>query len=165
MFRILNDFFITWKLERESTEKIFSALSDEVLKQKSGEDCRSLGRLAGHIVESVKEMASRAGIGVEYHDEILKFDNVKDILINYKNACNEFESKLKANWTDAILTGTIDMYGQQWARGKILFVLITHQIHHRAQMTVLMRLAGLKVPGTCGPAKEEWAAMGMPAME
>ena len=28
---------------------------------------------------------------------------------------------------------------------------------------VLMRQAGLKVPGVYGPAREEWAAMGMPA--
>ncbi len=30
-------------------------------------------------------------------------------------------------------------------------------------MTVLMRQAGLKVPGTYGPAKEEWGAIGMEA--
>jgi uncharacterized damage-inducible protein DinB len=96
MFRVINDFFDTWKYERESTGKVFSALSNDALKQKSNDNVRALGRLAGHIVE---------------------------------------------------------------------FVLITHQIHHRAQMTVLMRLAGLKVPGVCGPAKEEWKAMGMPAME
>jgi hypothetical protein len=30
---------------------------------------------------------------------------------------------------------------------------------------VLMRQAGLSVPGVYGPAREEWAAMGMPAME
>jgi hypothetical protein len=29
-------------------------------------------------------------------------------------------------------------------------------------MTVLMRQAGLKVPGVYGPAREEWAAYGMP---
>ena len=28
-------------------------------------------------------------------------------------------------------------------------------------MTVLMRQAGLEVPSTCGPAKEEWCAYGM----
>ena len=55
------------------------------------------------------------------------------------------------------------MYGQKWKRGVTLGILITHQIHHRAQMTVLMRQAGLKVPGIYGPAYEEWAAMGMEA--
>jgi uncharacterized damage-inducible protein DinB len=46
-----------------------------------------------------------------------------------------------------------------------LQALISHEIHHRGQMTVLMRQAGLKVPGIYGPAREEWAAYGMPAQE
>jgi uncharacterized damage-inducible protein DinB len=32
-------------------------------------------------------------------------------------------------------------------------------------MTVLMRQAGLVVPGVYGPAREEWAAMNMPPAE
>lgn len=43
------------------------------------------------------------------------------------------------------------MYGEIWARGLTLFYLITHQAHHRGQMTVLMRQAGLPVPGIYGP--------------
>ncbi|MEA3297729.1 MAG: DinB family protein, partial [candidate division Zixibacteria bacterium] len=39
--------------------------------------------------------------------------------------------------------------------------LIQHQIHHRGQMTVLMRQAGIKVPSLYGPAKEDWAQMGL----
>ncbi len=53
------------------------------------------------------------------------------------------------------------MYGQEWKNSFSLWALVTHQIHHRGQMTVLMRQAGLKVPGLYGPAKEEWEAMGM----
>jgi hypothetical protein len=30
-------------------------------------------------------------------------------------------------------------------------------------MTVLMRQAGLRVPGVCGPSLEEWALFGAPA--
>jgi uncharacterized damage-inducible protein DinB len=55
------------------------------------------------------------------------------------------------------------MYGEQWPRGTMLNALIAHQTHHRGQMTVLMRQAGVPVPGMYGPSKEEWAAMGMPA--
>ena len=58
-----------------------------------------------------------------------------------------------------------DMYGQKWKRGLTLGILITHQIHHRGQMTVLMRQAELKVPGIYGPAYEEWAALGVPPMK
>ena len=56
------------------------------------------------------------------------------------------------------------MYGETWSRGMTLFYLILHQAHHRGQMEVLMRQAGLKVPGIYGPAREEWAAFGIPAL-
>jgi uncharacterized damage-inducible protein DinB len=56
-----------------------------------------------------------------------------------------------------------DMYGEMWKRGFTLYNLITHQIHHRGQMTVLMRQSGLKVPGFYGPSFEEWAQYGMEA--
>lgn len=39
-------------------------------------------------------------------------------------------------------------------RGKFLRMLIDHQTHHRGQMTVLLRQAGLTVPGVMGPTKE-----------
>jgi uncharacterized damage-inducible protein DinB len=55
------------------------------------------------------------------------------------------------------------MYGVRWARGVTLRALLVHQTHHRGQMTVLMRQAGLRVPGVYGPAREEWSAYGMPA--
>ena len=47
------------------------------------------------------------------------------------------------------------------APGLTLQVLVVHQAHHRGQMTVLMRQAGLEVPGVYGPSRQEWAAYGM----
>lgn len=41
--------------------------------------------------------------------------------------------------------------------------LVFHQIHHRGELIVLMRQAGLRVPGLYGPAKEDWATYGIPA--
>ena len=62
-----------------------------------------------------------------------------------------------------MLKDEINMYGQMWTREATLTSLVVHQIHHRAQMTVLMRQAGLKVPGIYGPSKEEWGQFGMQA--
>jgi uncharacterized damage-inducible protein DinB len=53
------------------------------------------------------------------------------------------------------------MYGQQWQRGTTLMTVQMHESHHRGQITVLMRQAGLKVPGVVGPAKEDWRQFGM----
>jgi uncharacterized damage-inducible protein DinB len=67
---------------------------------------------------------------------------------------------VKGTWTDATLLEDDEMYGERWKRGFTLLALVKHEIHHRAQMTVLMRQAGLKVPGIYGPALEEWGAFG-----
>jgi uncharacterized damage-inducible protein DinB len=64
-------------------------------------------------------------------------------------------------WTDVDLDTVDDMFGERWTRRFTLLVLINHQIHHRGQMTVLMRQAGLRVPGMYGPAMEDWAQWNM----
>ncbi len=79
----------------------------------------------------------------------------------YNAASASLAEEIKCNWKDETLSIEDDMYGQKWKRGITLGILITHQTHHRGQMTVLMRQAGLKVPGIYGPSYEEWAAMGM----
>jgi uncharacterized damage-inducible protein DinB len=65
---------------------------------------------------------------------------------------------VKKEWKDESLLDEVNLYGQNWKKGKVLS-------HHRGQLTVVMRLAGLKVPGVYGPAREEWANMGMEAQE
>jgi uncharacterized damage-inducible protein DinB len=83
----------------------------------------------------------------------------------YESAARAVGEAVAENWTEAMLTENIPMYGEQWPRGNMLWALMAHQAHHRGQMTVLMRQAGLKVPGIYGPAREEWAALNMPAPE
>ena len=58
-----------------------------------------------------------------------------------------------------------NMFGETWKRSYSLTVIVQHEIHHRGQMTVLMRQAGLKVPGVFGPSKEEWANYNAPIPE
>jgi uncharacterized damage-inducible protein DinB len=52
------------------------------------------------------------------------------------------------------------MYGMKWPRGTTLYILLSHEIHHRGQMSVLMRQAGLKLPSIYGPTREAWASYG-----
>jgi uncharacterized damage-inducible protein DinB len=68
---------------------------------------------------------------------------------------------VKASWSDATLDQEDDMYGETWKRGTTLTSLVLHQVHHRGQLTVLMRQAGLELPGIYGPARQEWVAYGM----
>jgi len=80
----------------------------------------------------------------------------------YAAVSRELLAQITGKWTDATLQEERNFYGMDWKLGFALEVLVRHEVHHRGQMTVLMRQAGLKVPGVYGPAREEWSAIGMP---
>ncbi|MDY0406072.1 DinB family protein [Virgibacillus sp. 179-BFC.A HS] len=73
----------------------------------------------------------------------------------YKKIAKDIHQKAEQELTDEKMTETVEAFGQQVPRGAILRKLIDHQTHHRGQMTVLLRQAGLHVPGVMGPTKEE----------
>ncbi|HRI46563.1 MAG TPA: DinB family protein [Ignavibacteriaceae bacterium] len=160
MYTTLQDFIDDWKRESSSTLKIFQSLSDESLNHKVYENGRSLGKLACHIVETISEMLTHAGLTIEIAGEVNR-ESAQSLAEQYKRASEIVGPTLLNNWSGAQLDDVIKMYGQDWKKRDVLISLVRHEIHHRAQMTVLMRQAGLKVPGIYGPSKEEWEAYGM----
>jgi len=165
MFRRISDFTAVWSQERESKLKILRALDDRSLAQAVGADHRTLGRLAWHLPTTLGEMLERTGLEIAgpAHESPVPA-SAADIACAYEAASQAVLDQLKG-WDDATLEVTDDMYGERWARGGTLQALVSHQAHHRGQMTVLMRQAGLRVPGVYGPAREEWGEYGMPAPE
>jgi uncharacterized damage-inducible protein DinB len=87
--------------------------------------------------------------------------SAKEIAETYKSVAGSLTKEIEAKWTDATLDEEQDMYGEAWRVSFILKSLVYHQIHHRGQLTIMMRQANLKVPGVYGPSREEWAQMGM----
>ncbi len=166
MYYKISDFINDWDFEKNATLKLLDVLTDESLKQKVSAKGRSLGQLAWHITTSIGEMTARTGLGVKAPgDNADAPASAREIREIYDSVSGSLLQEIRSKWEDAALDMEDDMFGQKWKRGMTLDVLITHQIHHRAQMTVLMRQAGLKVPGIYGPAYEEWAAMGMQPMK
>lgn len=166
MYNSISQFKKDWKFESDSTVKMFNNLTDEKLNQKITPDGRSLGFLAWHIAQTIPEMMGKTGLKVEGpgFDEKMPA-TVKEIVSGFEKASNSLIEQIDKDWKDDSLAIEDDMYGEKWKRGLSLLYLMLHQAHHRGQMTVLMRQAGLKVPGIYGPAKEEWAQMGMEPME
>lgn len=166
MYYKLQDFISDWTYESGATLKVFSNLTDESLTKVVNENVRTAGRLAWHITISIGEMAHRTGLKFKtVENNSFVPATVKEIFNAYKEASENLLSEIKSNWDDETLFVEDDMYGEKWKRGKTLSVIVNHQIHHRAQLTVIMRLLGLKVPGIYGPSKEEWAKYGMTAEE
>ena len=165
MLRKIEDFQKDWEYEAESTGKVLNALTDQSLSQKVTPDGRSLGFLAWHLTQTLGEMLALVGLTVEAPGMDQECPtSATEITAAYEKAAKSVTDEVTKNWTDDTLLQSDNMYGETWQRGLTLFYLIAHQAHHRGQMTVLMRQAGLAVPGVYGPAKEEWAAMGAPAM-
>ena len=165
MLRKIEDFQKDWAYETEATLKVLNALTDESLGQKVTPTGRSLGFLAWHLTQTLGEMPGRTGLTIDAPSHEAEVPtSAKEIAASYAKAARSVAEEVSKNWTDETLLQSDDMYGETWTRGQTLYVLIIHQAHHRGQMTVLMRQAGLQVPGVYGPSKEEWEAHGMPAM-
>jgi uncharacterized damage-inducible protein DinB len=163
MFRRVADFQKTWAQERENTLKVLRALTDASLTQAVTQDDRSLGRVAWHLTTTLGEMMERTGLRLAGPGHDAPVPAAAAIIAAYEKASASVGDEVAARWKDADLEVEDEMYGDRWARGRTLQALIVHQAHHRGQMTVLMRQAGLRVCGVYGPAREEWSSFGMPA--
>jgi uncharacterized damage-inducible protein DinB len=162
MFRRVQDFLETWAHERSATLKILAALTDASLAQAVATDHRTLGRLAWHVATTPAEMMERTRLKVGGPSHDSPPPRTAAAIVATYEASSKAVADGVGGWSDATLEVEDDMYGQKWARGMTLLALIAHQTHHRGQMTVLMRQAGLEVPGVYGPSRDEWTAMGMP---
>jgi uncharacterized damage-inducible protein DinB len=166
MFRTIADFKEDWTFEMASTIKIMKNLTDASLMQQVTPEGRSLGFLAWHIIGSIRQMLGRAGLthpGAPENTDVAA--SAETLVAAYEQAAKSVLEQVTSQWTDEQLPEEIPMFREPWRRGFILTILIRHQAHHRAQMTVLMRQAGLMVPGVYGPSKEEWQKMNLPSLK
>jgi uncharacterized damage-inducible protein DinB len=166
MFTTLEQFIATWEYESAATQHLLDALTDDSLAQAIAPGHRTIGRIAWHLAQTLVEMPARTGLTIEglgEHDPVPT--SAAAIAAAYRTASASLITQLRTHWTDATLEETDDMYGERWSRGRTLDVILFHQAHHRGQLTVLMRQAGLPVHGVYGPSKDEWGEIGAPAPE
>jgi uncharacterized damage-inducible protein DinB len=157
MFRSVEDFLAAWQAESKSTLRVFGALSDDSLAQSVVPGGYSLGSLAAHITGSIAKIPAHAGL-LPMPMEAPAPASVAAITAAYEHNAQQVADAVAKQWSDAQLGEEIPMFGRTFRRGAVLTMLISHQGHHRAQMTVLMRQAGLKVPGVYGPSQDDLAA-------
>lgn len=166
MYHKISDFISDWNHESETTLKLFQNLTDEFLDKKFNENVRAAGRLAWHITITIPEMVQRTGLSFDAVDDKAPVPaTAKEICAEYKKVSDSMIAAIKKNWTDTSLEEEVEMYGEMWKNGKTLSSLVKHQAHHRGELIVVMRLAGLKVVGPYGPSKEEWINYGMQPQE
>ena len=164
MYTSINEFSQEWNQEAASTQKVLDALTDESLQQEVSANDRTLGRIAWHIVASTPGMINEFGITINNVENANTTPaSAREIADTFRKVSADVVEQVQKQWTDASLTETQNVFGMSMPKAATLTLLIKHIIHHRGQMTVLMRQAGVKVPGIYGPAREEWSQIGMEA--
>ncbi|MBI1753410.1 MAG: DinB family protein [Acidobacteria bacterium] len=170
MFRRVDDFKTIWQQEAEKTLAVFAAIPDAAAHQAVDPQHRDLRRMAWHLVETVLELPRHLGLQVKGTvdlgpDGLIATPpppTMAGIAEAYRVASDSLLDHI-GGWNNMELGRNFTLYGETWTGAFALFALVAHQTHHRGQMTVLLRQAGLHVPSTYGPTKEEWATFGMEA--
>lgn len=162
MYQTIEQFTSDWAIESSLTVKVLSLLTDASLQQRvTADKGRTLGALAWHIASSVTGMLQAGGLqvaGPDFHAPVPA--TAQEIADRYKQASEDIASALTAQWTDEKLGESLLLFGSiQTTYGGLLSLFLRHEIHHRGQLTILMRQAGLVPPGVYGPNEEESAAM------
>lgn len=159
MFNSIAHFKEIWLTESAATINCIDCLTDSSLTIEIGKDYRTIERLVNHIIACADGIPFEAGLPIEFEKK--HYNTVSAMKQAYIEATDKVLEGVE-KWTDQTLLEETPMYGESWKKGFALWVTVLHQTHHRGQLTTLMRLAGLKVPGIYGPNKEEWEAYNLP---
>ncbi len=156
MYRRVTDFLNEWSQSADGTAKVINNLTDEKLDQSIVENHSTLGWLGWHLVNSPAFFGKLVGLDIDLsHDPDQVPEKAKDIAEAYNKMVQMVKDQVEQQLTDEALNEQVDSFGTPIPRGAILRKMVDHQTHHRGQMTVLLRQAGLSVPGVMGPTKED----------
>lgn len=155
MYHEIGEFTEHYKWESDVTAKVLAALTDESLRQAKAEGHNNLGDIAWHVATAPAFMLN------EIKMEMPKFERgtpagltVAKISETYADLLAKVDAHAQ-NITPDDLKAIHHVFGMMdWPAAQMLNALIAHEIHHRGQMSVIMRQAGLVVPGIYGPNYE-----------
>ncbi|MEK3732426.1 MULTISPECIES: DinB family protein [Paenibacillus] len=160
MYAAIEQFLNDWKQEAELTLEVLDKLTDASLNQAVSEaQPRTLGDIAWHITQSVSVFFSQIGLEQEIPSPE---GSAAAIAEAYRRSSESAITELRNKWAgqDEKLQEPVKLFGFiETTNAGVLNTLVRHQIHHRGQLTILMRQAGLAAPGVYGPNEEETAAM------
>ena len=155
MYRKVEDFIQEWEHNCSGTLSIIEAISDEKKHQAIVEGHSTLEWLSWHLTTAPLFFLGQTGLTLNMNlDPKTIPTTISEITSTYRAMKENVRKAIEEKFTDETLVNTVNMLGNETAIGAVLRMMIDHQTHHRAQMQVLLRQAGLPVPGVMGPTKE-----------
>jgi uncharacterized damage-inducible protein DinB len=159
MYRNLDDFLSAYTHESSTTQRVLEALSDETLKHEKAAGDTSIGELAWHIATAPGYMLAHEGLDIKVEHTPPANVTKQQIVDEFKRVNAACIEGCKAKLGEADLTRTANWFGYELPLGVWLNMVPNHEVHHRGQLSAMMRNAGLQVPSIYGPNKEEFEEM------
>jgi len=79
-------------------------------------------------------MINHAGLPIK--ENKFEYKTIEELILYYQTDAAKVAEVVSDNWTDDQVGDKIKVYDLDWSIGDILHILITHQTHHRGQLTV-----------------------------
>jgi len=162
---IKDGFISELKHEATFTKKMLERVPWDKKDWKPHEKSMTLGRLATHITETLKWISN-----IRHIDD---FDFMRDLSFEFHTAATKeqlmqaFQENLENALSDLAAMSDED-FNKIWIvrRGEqVMYNMpkkvavrawgFSHQVHHRGQLSVFLRLLGVPVPGMYGPSADE----------
>lgn len=166
MYYSIQTFIEDWQFEVHKTLSVFSLLTDETKSVKIHDNIRTLERLAFHIPQVIGDIGIQTGLFDTNELAGQPIPTALSIITDhYKDYHQRMTTAVHERWQDDMLDNTVVLFGKDWKRGDVLSLLVQHEIHHRSQMGIIMRILDLPVPELYGPVREDWIKIGLPIAE
>ena len=162
MYVTIADYIKEWNNEAVLTQKVLDGLTDDSLGQQVYPEGRTLGRIAWHLTTSIPEYLANFGLQIDVVENGESVPtSAKEIAETFKNVCANAAEVIEQQWTDESLKKVQNAFSREDSNAQIFMGLIKHIVHHRGQVTVLIRQAGIKPYGVYGPPREDWLDFGV----
>jgi len=160
----LETFLRVWDEEAKKTAGLMRALPDGSYDFRPDPAGRSVGEMAWHLAEGDAYIS----LGIERRafdmtskpPGIERPRSIAALAPGYERVHEEAVARIRKLAPGDLAAKVPFLDGQERAIGELLWeAILFHLIHHRAQLSLLCRLAGGVSPGMYGPNREEMAAM------
>ena len=149
--------------EHASTRRFLERYPDGQGKWRPHERSRSLDQLATHVADIVNRgvnILELDGMDVATRQPVPLMDSARELVAHFEAGLARFNA--------ALGNADFDRLAQPWAlrrEGRVLIehprrillrqMMMSHLVHHRAQLGVYYRLLGVPVPGAYGPSADD----------
>lgn len=156
-------FIKVWDDDAMRTVKVLKAIPKDKYDFRPDPGGRSIGEMAWHLAEG--DAYNSLGVAEGGFSPDMRPPNmerprqVEALAPGYERVHREAVARVRGLKPAALERRMPFFSGEQMSGVEILWGTIFHNIHHRGQLCLMIRLAGGVAPGTLGPNREEMAAM------